>query len=340
MKLGAKSIEDMQSNSGTHFLGRFQNGQVVGHFWIGLINNGYIQGIADENGKATGDDIAFIYPDGETALKGHFEDRYMRKARSVMVKQYGCDENGMFIAKEFSEPLNDHEYFYDPPTNESFGGGSKYIPDPYEEKTVYMGPSSVPESGEGVLLKRDIPKHRISCFYSLYLYRIPDQVHNYNKKYAYNTSKSDDYRRGCFKYTIGLNSYQGHIDLPPEFDINPLPTLGPKVNHHFRMNNSGTLFNQHDSFFGLISDFLFLVYSEAEHPRFGLIQAVLPTQNLKAGTELFTHYLYPNKRNEFPSDFPWYYELQEKLESEEKQNEKLSKRKKSKVKPKRKDKSP
>ena len=68
MKLGAKSIEDMQSNSGTHFLGRFQNGQVVGHFWIGLINNGYIQGIADENGKATGDDIAFIYPDANSSL--------------------------------------------------------------------------------------------------------------------------------------------------------------------------------------------------------------------------------------------------------------------------------
>ena len=82
------------------------------------------------------------------------------------------------------------------------------------------------------------------------------------------------------------------------------------------------------------------MYSEAEHPRFGLIQAVLPTQDLKAGTELFTHYSYPKKRIEFPADFPWYYELQEKLEAEEKQNEKLSKRKKSKTKPKGKKKSP
>ena len=235
----------MQSDSGIHFLGRFQNGQVVGHFWIGLIRNGYIQGIADDNGKATGDDLVFIYADGETALKGRFEDRYMRKARSVDVKKYGCDENGMFIPKEFSEPLNDHEYFYDPPTNESFGGGSKYIQDPYEEKTVYMGISSVPESGEGVLLKRDIPKHRMPCFYSLFLYRNQDQLKIYQKKHAYNASKSDDYRRGCFKYSIGLHSYHGQIDLPPEYDINPLSTFGPKVNHHFRMNNSGNVLLHH-----------------------------------------------------------------------------------------------
>ena len=237
--MGKTSIENKKSESGIHFLGRFRNGQVVGYFWIGLIRNGYIQGFANEDGTATGDDIAFIYPDGETALKGHFKNRFMIKARSVDVKNYGCDENGMFIPKEFSEPLNNHEYFYDPPTNDSFGSGLKYLPDPYEDKTVFMGTSSVPGSGEGVFLKRDIPKNRISCFYSLFLYKNPDQVQIYYQKYALNASKTDNYKRECFKYSIDLNSYHGHIDLPPEFDINPLPTLGPKVNHHFIINNSG-----------------------------------------------------------------------------------------------------
>ena len=26
--------------------------------------------------------------------------------------------------------------------------------------------------------------------------------------------------------------------VPKIFDVNPLPNLGPKVNHHFRLNNS------------------------------------------------------------------------------------------------------
>ena len=61
--------------------------------------------------------------------------------------------------------------------------------------------------------------------------------------------------------------------------------LGPKVNHHFRANNS--------------------VYMETEHPRWGLIQSVTPTKNIKAGEELFTYYGYG--ASEFPNDFPWYF---------------------------------
>ena len=106
-------------------MGRFKNGQADGHFWIGLINNGYIHGVVDESGLATGNDLVFIYPDGETALKGYFENKIMKKAKNVDVKNYGCDVNGIFVAVEFTEPLNDYEFFYDPYTNESFGGGKK-----------------------------------------------------------------------------------------------------------------------------------------------------------------------------------------------------------------------
>ena len=134
----------MIGQDGLHFLGRFQNGQAFGHFWIGLLNNGFIHGVADLNGHATGDDIAYIYPDGETALKGKFKNTFMKNARNVDVIEYGCDENGMFIAREFTMPLTTDEFFYDPPTNFSFGGGGSLdIPDPYEVKTVYVDVSKV-----------------------------------------------------------------------------------------------------------------------------------------------------------------------------------------------------
>ena len=151
-------------------MGRFINGQADGHFWIGLINNGYIHGVVDQNGLATGGDLVFIYPDGETALKGYFENKIMKKAKNVDVKNYGCDVNGIFVAIEFTEPLKDYEFFYDPCTNESFGGGSKHIQDPYEMKTVKLSTSGLPNSGDGVFLKRDISKDKVACFYSLFLY--------------------------------------------------------------------------------------------------------------------------------------------------------------------------
>ena len=52
------------------------------------------------------------------------------------------------------DPISEDEFFHDPPTNCSFGGGSLDIPDPYEVKTVYVDASKIPNSGEGVFLKK------------------------------------------------------------------------------------------------------------------------------------------------------------------------------------------
>ena len=50
----------------------------------------------------------------------------------------------------------------------------------------------------------------------------------FNKACTYNTSKSDEYRRHCKKYTLYISYYSGSIDIPPEVDVNPLPNLGKK----------------------------------------------------------------------------------------------------------------
>ena len=128
----------------------------------------------------------------------------------------------------------------------------------------------------------------------------------YRKGCTYNTSKSIEYRRHCKKYSVGLSSYNAYIDIPPEFDVNPLPNLGPKVNHHFKLNNSA--------------------YSEIEHPRWGLIQSVTATKDLKAGDELFTFYGY-KPDGSFPEDFPWYWETKMAIDKEDR--ELKSKRKKN-----------
>ena len=69
---------------------------------------------------------------------------------------------------------------------------------------------------------------------------------------------------------------------------------------------------------------------EAEHPRWGLIQSVVSQVELKAGSEVFTHYGYSEEKRKFPSDFPWYWEAKEALDQEEKlkENDKPKKHKK------------
>ena len=224
----------LKGKSGSHYIGYFKNGQAVGNFWIGLVNNGFIHGMVDEMGQVTGENLVFIYPDGITALKGHFENTYMKNARNVEVKEYHCDENGLLFAADFTEPLSNYRYFYDPSTNESWGAGnSKDIQDPYDLKNVKLSQSLVPNSGEGVFSKRFLPKQKPACFYSMYLFN-EEQLKIFGERCTHNTSKSTDYRRHCKKYSIGFSTYHGIIDIFPELDVNPLPNLGPKVNHHFR----------------------------------------------------------------------------------------------------------
>jgi len=301
-----KAAANMSPHVGIGFVGRFKNGQVHGNFWAGMVNEGYLHGKADENGFLTGDRIAYIYPDGETAFFGRFENKFMKGAFNVDVLEYGCSEDGtMLQVEKFTNPLSEHLFYYEPSTNETFGGGVPLdVRDPYEVKQVKLGPSAIPNSGEGVIAVRDIPRTRMATMYSMLLYRVPDQTKLYNEACTYNTTKSDEYRRHCKKYTLYISYYSGSIDIPPEMDVNPLPNLGPKVNHHFRANNS--------------------VYMETEHPRWGLIQSVTPTRNIKAGEELFTYYGYG--ASEFPNDFPWYFETKLAVEREERlENEKKAK---------------
>jgi hypothetical protein len=143
----------------------------------------------------------------------------MKKAYAVDVLTYECNENGIMKVTKYSKPVMDQAFFYEPPTNVSFGGGAPLgTIDPYEMKTIVLAESSVPNSGEGVIAKRDIPKYRMVCMYSLYLFRKPDQSEIYASNCFGNPSKSEDYRRHCKKYSLPLTYYHAITDLPPEFD--------------------------------------------------------------------------------------------------------------------------
>ena len=292
----------MNVRQGNNFFGRFKNGKMNGKFWIGMLGDGFLHGEANSEGLVSGNSIAYIYADGETAFLGNFENRVMKKAYAVDVLSYGCDENGLMAVTKFSKPTQDHEFFFEPPTNISFGGGAPpSVQDPYEIKTVHKAKSKAPNSGDGVFALRNMPPYRPVCLLSLYMYSTPDQLNIYKAACSNNASKSDDYRRHCKKYSLPLTTYNWQIELPPDYDIDPLPTLGPKVNHDFRFNNSQFL--------------------EMEHPRWGMIQTVTAFQELHPGEEILVNYSYdrhgPNPLP-FPNDFPWYWEARAALEKENK----------------------
>ena len=73
---------------------------------------------------------------------------------------------------------------------------------------------------------------------------------------------------------------------------------------------------------------------ETEHPRWGMIQSVITTRDIKAGEELFTDYGY--KFSPFPDDYPWYWDTklvldkEERMKKEAEENKSKKKTKKSK----------
>ena len=131
-----------------------------------LLGDGHLHGQVSPDFSISGEEIAYIYPDGETVLKGKFQDKFMKKAFAHEVEKYDCDETGMLFVKNYSQRKSEDVYFYDPPTNTSFGGGSKNIPDPYEIKMVKQDKSAIPNSGDGVFALKNLPKHRLVAFYS------------------------------------------------------------------------------------------------------------------------------------------------------------------------------
>ena len=146
------------------FVGHFRNGRPFGKFWIKMIGGGFMHGHF-KDGQATGDNLSFIYPDMETAFYGKFENFVMKSASEAEVESEECTEEGIIAVSKFSLK-SDPIFYYDPPTNVSFGAGPEGVIDPYERKWVEVADSSVPDSGQGVFAKRDFPQFRCTSMYS------------------------------------------------------------------------------------------------------------------------------------------------------------------------------
>ena len=88
----------------------------VRYGWVyeGLLGGGYLVGQVDTNGDMSGDDIAYIYPDFRTAIRGQFVDGEMISGRECRVISGVISDDGSFIIPVFSDFVNDVIYKHDP----------------------------------------------------------------------------------------------------------------------------------------------------------------------------------------------------------------------------------
>ena len=220
-------------SKGTRFLGYYKNGYAYETFWVGMLGgppNGHLHGsIHSLDGRISGSNISYIYPDMETAFVGRFENRTMKEAKYSKVIEVKCDENGLPYVSKFSKETS-AIFFYDPPSNISFGGGPNRVMDPLERNMVDLQVSSIANSGQGVFTKKDVEASMVISLYVGYVYDA-QQMKIYEKNCSENVSKTDNERRHCNKYAAYIDYTNQMINIPPEIDSPAIffPTLGQKV---------------------------------------------------------------------------------------------------------------
>jgi len=89
-----------------------------------MVGGGYMHGKFSEGDdwEPSGDQLAFIYPDMETAFFGNFTRFVMVEAVEAQVEEVDCNQNGLPTVTKFKVSKGP-KYFYKPPSNKCFGAG-------------------------------------------------------------------------------------------------------------------------------------------------------------------------------------------------------------------------
>ena len=180
---------------------------------------GSVIGTVDSEGRLTGDDIAYIYPDKETALIGRFEDGQLMRARAAKLEDAaGVNLNG----GEFKLPK--FSYRTDYPDSVCFDVSTHdvlslqpLLCDVYEQDRVCVKKSLIENAGEGLFAKVDLEADEVASFYN-------------GIRLSHDEVDSRDWSENGNTLSLDENTV---IDIPAEYaSVDAYcATLGHKANH-------------------------------------------------------------------------------------------------------------
>lgn len=238
------------------FEGNYQENERIGlcHFYDEF--QGHLFGCVDKNGKLTGKNIMYAYPDEETFLKGTFKDGEMVDAQLAFYNGIG----DKFNPHSYNKVKDSFHFNKDVSTNTSISKNPLQT-DPYEQKRVFVKKSIILDAGEGLFSSIDASEGEVMSFYNGI--RLTHQIVD-DRDWSFNDN------------TISLNQ-ETVIDVPKELSSTNsyCASLGHKANHSFRPNCK---------------------YDRFHHPRFGSIKCIRTIQRVKTGDELTVAYGYDHTK--------------------------------------------
>jgi len=239
------------------FIGIHTNGKPTGTCWKIIEGGGCLVGVVDLEGKLSGPNLAYIYPDFTTALVGEFVDGDMVSAQHCTVTG-NILESGCIMAPTFSERKG--LVFKREISNNNFVTLSPTLKDPYETNTIKVRSSKVPGASEGIFARSDVLKNTVLAFYN-------------GIKLPFDYIEEDTWEANAYKIFDPSNQPDGALDILEKHQSTAgySASLAHKTNHSFDSNSQ------------------FLLY---DHPRWGLVPCIASTRDIVACEEIFVRYGY------------------------------------------------
>ena len=231
--------------------------------------------MVDNEGKFTGEDITFIYPDFLTGLKGTFVNGVLEHATAVNIVAERCVAGIKELKVEASSEVT--VTWKREETNSTHIGQHPKIMDPHEKKSVYVDQSFIPRAKEGLFaLRKFLPGDLISYLGGIKTFEenflLPDMTWEERKDAA------------SYYYYLGVNTpfWWGYpdqivIDIPGKWrdKAEYRTTLAHKVNHKFEKTNA----------------FLETVH----HPVLGALGCLVAKTKIDENAEIYIDYEYDIK---------------------------------------------
>ena len=105
-----------------------------------------------------------LYSGAKLALLGKFKSNIMLAGQRANILKATCKDN--LVSLQFSEPKGP-KFHLSIGTNDSLGD-MPLVRDPYEVMTIKLGESTIPNSGKGIFVIRDIKANELLAMYNGY----------------------------------------------------------------------------------------------------------------------------------------------------------------------------
>ena len=234
--------------------------------------DGFLYGVVDHEGQFTGDNIAFIYPDFSTGLRGTFVRGVLQNATAVDVVAERCYKG---IKEIRMRPLeHEKEVIWEKEeTSVNNIGKNRKVMDPYERKSVYVALATNPLANQGLFARRKFSRGDIVSYYGGQKLFKEDKI--FPNMSVEEKQRAESCHLALGKYAPAWWGYPPDllIDVPEEYRsvMEYRTTLGHKANHRFN-NNAELAF--------------------VDHPVLGGIACLVATENIDDGEEVLAHYRY------------------------------------------------